>query len=380
MEISEWRRDHAIWWLLTFVLGGVLAFTLYSFIGTFVLGVFIYYTARPVDDRMREFVGNPRLCSLATLLAFEIPFLGMAAYVVFVSIVELGTFLGAGRAFLLQFGPVELFEAIEDPGRILEGLNTEQTRHIVQAGLDVTGPIATFALHFMIAVGIAFVLLRKDDRVAAWLRTQLGEDAPLLTYFRRVDADLQVVYFSNLRVIVTTALLGVLVYNGYNAVTPSVVRLPVPTLLGVLTGAATMIPIVVGKLVYLPAVAYLSVRAAATDPGLLVYPLGLLVVALLALDLFPVLILRPYLAGRTTRRSLMFFAYVFGGLVFGWYGLFLAPLLLVATIHLAEIAFFDLARGEPIGPVADDRAVDAEDGAERICDPSTGDRRDASEG
>ena len=56
---------------------------------------------------------------------------------------------------------------------------------------------------------------------------------------------------------------SVLVFNGYNVVAPSAVRLPFPTLLAVLTGLATFIPLVVGKIVYVPVTALLAWRSVA---------------------------------------------------------------------------------------------------------------------
>lgn len=44
----------------------------------------------------------------------------------------------------------------------------------------------------------------------------------------------------------------------------------------------------------------------------------------------------------------MMFAYIFGGLLFGWYGIFLGPLLLVATIHLVRVGVSELASGDPV--------------------------------
>jgi hypothetical protein len=41
-------------------------------------------------------------------------------------------------------------------------------------------------------------------------------------------------------------------------------------------------------------------------------------------------------------------AYIIGPLLFGWYGLFLGPLLLVVLVHFARILLPELVRGEPV--------------------------------
>jgi hypothetical protein len=44
----------------------------------------------------------------------------------------------------------------------------------------------------------------------------------------------------------------------------------------------------------------------------------------------------------------MMFAYIFGVLLFGWYGVFLGPFLLVVTVNLGRVALVDLVQGEPV--------------------------------
>ena len=49
-------------------------------------------------------------------------------------------------------------------------------------------------------------------------------------------------------------------------------------------------------------------------------------------------------------------AYTFGPLLFGWYGIFLAPMLLVLVVHFARIVLPELVAGTPIQPYAVDPA------------------------
>jgi hypothetical protein len=128
------------------------------------------------------------------------------------------------------------------------------------------------------------------------------------------------------------------------------VTLPFPTLLAVLTGLATFIPLVVGKVVYVPVTGYLLWEAIGADASLLIYPIAFLVVAFLLLDLIPQSIVRPYISGQTMHNGAVLFAYILGVALFGWYGLFFGPLLLVLVVQFANVVLGDLLRGQPFSP------------------------------
>jgi len=52
--------------------------------------------------------------------------------------------------------------------------------------------------------------------------------------------------------------------------------------------------------------------------------------------------------------GLVMFAYIFGPLMFGWYGLFLGPILLVVVVHFARLVLPELLDGQHIQPYAVD--------------------------
>jgi hypothetical protein len=64
------------------------------------------------------------------------------------------------------------------------------------------------------------------------------------------------------------------------------------------------------------------------------------------LDIIPQTVLRPYLSGRGIHTGLVLFAYVLGAALFGWYGLFLGPLLLVLVAQAANVVLPELLHGE----------------------------------
>lgn len=346
-------RSRVVWWALTVGLVALGLFTLYAYIGTVVFGLFIYYIARPVDRQIRTVVDRRGVAAFLSLAVFEVPFLAVAGYVLLLALREVQAYSGAGAELVARFLPVgvaEVERAIADPVTYLSSLESTTLSQVLTAGLDVLGPALRLVLHVFLAIAIAFYLLRDGGRIAAWFREEAGEESALVTYAELVDRDLRIVYFGNIRTVVVVAVLGIVVYNSLNLVAPPGLAIPLPNVLALLTGAATLIPVVVGKVVYLPVTAYLANAAIETDPGTLWFPALVAITALLVLDLFPIMLVRPLLAGQSTHGGLMMFSYIFGGLLFGWYGIFLGPLLVVMGIHLLRVGVSELIHGEEITP------------------------------
>ncbi|SDZ78897.1 Predicted PurR-regulated permease PerM [Haloplanus vescus] len=351
IDEMDFERSRTLWWALTVALGGTLGVVLYSYVGTFVFGLFIYYAARPVYRRLRLVVERPGLAAAGALFAFELPFLAVTGYLLFLAVRELERYAGAGAqvvAWVLPIPTTELERAIDSPRTYVSSFDVASLTEVISTGGDVLGPIATFVLHFSLAIALAFYLLRDGDRIANWFHDEVGHDSALSTYASLVDRDFQVVCFGNIRTVVVVALLALGVYNGLNVLAPPGLKIPIPNVLALLTGVATLVPIVVGKIVYIPTTAYLAVVAIESDPQTLWFPIVVAVVALLVLDLFPIMVVRPAFAGQSTHRGAMMFSYIFGGLLFNWYGVFLGPLLLIATIHLVRVGLSELAHGDHI--------------------------------
>ena len=351
IDPSSVDRSRILWWALLATLAGTLGLVLYSYVGTFVFGLFIYYAARPVYRRLRRVVESPGMAAAGALFAFELPFLAVTGYLLFLGVRELEQFAGAGAeavAWLLPIPAAELERAVADPMTYVSSFDAASLGEVVRTGGDVLGPVSTFFLHLALAVAIAFYLLRDGEHVAAWFRDGVGEESALWLYATLVDRDFQVVYFGNVRTVVVVALLALGVYNGLNVIAPPGLQIPIPNVLALLTGAATLVPIVVGKIVYVPLAVYLGLISIGSSLQTLWFPVVVAVVALLVLDLFPIMVVRPFFAGQSTHRGAMMFSYIFGGLLFNWYGVFFGPLLLIAAIHLVRVGLSELAHGETV--------------------------------
>jgi len=96
-------------------------------------------------------------------------------------------------------------------------------------------------------------------------------------------------------------------------------------------------------------------------------------VAFVVVDTIPDLLVRPYVSGGGTlslgrfsfvkkdadpqpglHTGTLMFAYILGPFLFGWYGIFLAPMFLVLVVHFARFVLPELVDGSEIQP----RAVD----------------------
>jgi predicted PurR-regulated permease PerM len=141
---------------------------------------------------------------------------------------------------------------------------------------------------------------------------------------------------------VLTGVIGTVVFLLLARIAPSAVPLPVPILLGLLVGVGSLVPVVGMKIVFSPVTVYLVGLAIIADPGPIWFPVVYFVVTTVVVDGIPDFLLRPYVSGRNLHGGLVMFAYILGPLLFGWYGLFLGPLLVVVLSHFADIAVPEL--------------------------------------
>jgi len=351
-------RRRVGWWLVALVLLGAVGLFFYSFVGTFVFGLFVYYGARPINRRIQRRVGSRDVAATITLLFIVLPTLALLGYTGFVAVREFTNAVGPDLVNLLLDRLPGNQQSIAGIARNLPGLldrvgQLSRIRQVLTGALGAIGTVSNALLHLTLALTFAFFLYRDGNRLQAWYRAEVGgRDTAAYSYLAGVDADLEVVYFGNVLTVVAVTIGSILVYNAYNFIVPASISLPFPTLLAVLTGLATFIPLVVGKVVYVPVTGYLLWAAIGADASLLIYPIAFLIVAFLFLDLLPQSIVRPYISGQTMHNGAVLFAYILGAALFGWYGLFFGPLLLVLVVQFANVVLGDLLRGRPFSPVS----------------------------
>jgi predicted PurR-regulated permease PerM len=374
------NRARAAWWAVGTLLAATLVFVLYSFIGTFVFGVFLYYATRPVHRRIGNRVRPASLAAIISLTLLALPALLLLAYTLAIGLQEANRLLqivDVGRLEAILQPYIDISQVVQDPQSIL---NEPSVQAAIEAALNdalaYIGFIGNALLHLFVMYGIAYYLLKDDRRLASWFRRRFGDaDGVVEAYGRAVDRDFNRIFFGNIVNAAVTGIIGAIAYNLLNTIAPTSVAIPYPTLLGLLAGVGSLVPVVGMKLVYFPVAVYLGGTALRLDPDLVWFPALFAVVSFLIVDTIPDFIVRPYISGggsfsfgpgrwfgrgeeapdpeprsRGLHLGMVMFAYIFGPLLFGWYGIFLGPMLLVCIVHFVRLVLPELVSGTPIEP------------------------------
>jgi predicted PurR-regulated permease PerM len=390
-------RGRASWWVAATVLAAVLAYIVYTFAGTFVFGFFLYYATRPVYRRLKGHIGPPTVAAIVSLVILALPAILLAAYTTAVGLQELDAVLAAQNADLGQFETLlapylDVSQAVEDPQSLLDEPSVQSALGTVaENSAGYLGVLGTAFIHLFAMITIAFYLLRDDHRLASWFRRRFANgDGVLEAYTDAVDRDFSNIFFGNILFAFITGVVAAIAYNALNAVSPAAMSIPYPTLLGMLTGAASLIPVVGIKLVWIPMAGWLAFVAFQGDVGFL-FVAVFVAVAAVVVDFIPDLVVRPYVSGRDLHLGLVILAYVFGPLVWGWYGLFLGPMVLVLVVHFGRLVLPELVAGVAIEPVPNGRVygepggppaeadVEHADSSAAADDASTNDSTDETE-
>jgi predicted PurR-regulated permease PerM len=358
-------RGRVGWGALGLALAAAVGFVLYSFVGTFVFALFIYYATRPIYRRLKRRVRPPSLAAATALVALVLPALGVVTYASLVVLDQVNRFVEGAREDLATALGVDAgtLPDVQSPETLLQVdprayLSAEQLVALarqVAGAVDVLAVVGVFLVHVFVMVAVAFYLLRDGGRIARWTTTRFGDDRGVLhRYLRAVDRDLDSIFFGNILNAVLTGTIGVIVYSALDVFAPTGLGVPTPALVGALAGVASLIPVVGMKLVYVPVALYLLVVSAADGFGGAWFVAAFAGVSLVVVDTIPDLVIRPYVSGRNLHVGAVMVAYTLGPLLFGWYGIFLLPVLLVLVVHFVRIVLPELVGGEPIRPYAVD--------------------------
>ena len=363
-------RSRLAWWVAGAMLVGVLAYVVHAYVGTFVFGVFLYYATRPVYRRLKRRIRPPSLAAAVSLLVLALPAILLMAYTIAIAIQEFNRLpsdyqFSTIEAYVQPY--VNLSGVPRTPEELLAGDGIGVVTDLFNAASGYLGIIATALLHLFVVVVIAFYLLRDGHRLSRWVRHRFSDDAGVFeVYAAAVDRSFHQVFFGNILNAVITAVIGAIAYNLLNAFAPAGASIPYPTLLGLLAGVGSLVPVVGMKLVYFPAAAYLgAVGFLQGQPGMLWLAAVFVVVSFVVVDTIPDLVLRPYVSGRNLHVGMVMLAYIFGPLLFGWYGFLLGPMLLVLIVHFARLVLPELIAGVPIQPLAVDPGHMVEPATER---------------
>jgi predicted PurR-regulated permease PerM len=352
-------RGRVGWWLFIGLLALLAGYIAYSFVGLLALGVFGYYATRPIYDEVDEYVDSDSMVAWATVLIVLVPIFLLALYTTFQAFTQVQQFLATGSDLpgIASNLPTDVIPGdqrravtslLQDPQQLVSNPR-DTVGTLIQTGLTVLSAVVGTLLFLALAVTLSYFLLKNDEEIGAGLEELFGgRDTSAYAYARAVDEDLESVFFGDLLFVIAMTVIAAVVYSGTNVLAPSPLQVPQVFALAFFTGVASLIPIVVGKVVYLPVVGFLAWQAVTSSGNQLPFVGGALVVYFLTLDILPQTFLQPYLSGRELDMMLLMFAYLLGPVLFGWYGFFLLPIILVVMLEAVRIPLPELLHGEPL--------------------------------
>jgi predicted PurR-regulated permease PerM len=355
-------RTRAAWLAFGAILAVAVGFVVYSFVGTVVFGIFLYYATRPVYRRLRHRVGPPSVAAAIAIFALALPVLLLFAYTLAIALQEFGAVseqanLGALESYASTY--VNVSAVAEHPERLLDQAGGfDAISGVLDEALTYLGFFGNGALHLFVIVAMAFYLLRDGHKLSRWFHATFDDDSGVLeSYTYAVDRDFKNVFFGNILNAILTAAIGAISYTVLDQffAPPGIEGIPYAALFGILTGAASLIPVVGMKLVYFPLSGYLFYQWFQSGSQAALWFLVLFVgVSFLIVDVIPDLVLRPYVSGRNLHVGSVMLAYIFGPLLFGWYGIFLGPMLLILAVHFVKVVLPELVSDEEFHPYSVD--------------------------
>ncbi|MFQ3318697.1 MAG: putative PurR-regulated permease PerM [Natronomonas sp.] len=351
--MDEKRTIVALFGVAVAVAVGYIA---YRFIAALTVSVFLYYSTRRFYKGLRRLRLPARVRAFLVISFLAVPLVLLISYTVVLLIIEARQFVNTYPVIDVAARNITWFEGLNQFPKlsaqgIIEAYRAGQLDVLIDFATEnaafLTNTISSFLLNLLVVAIVTYYLLIDGHKIREWL-LRFDEEAIIREYLEAADRELEAVLFGNLLNVIVIALIAIASFNGYNYFVPMGAEVPYPTLAGALTGVASLIPVVGMKVVYVPhaIIAAVGIYLAGTL-ALLVYVVGYLLVAVIVVDTIPDLVLRPYLSGETTHVGLLMLAYIFGPIVFGFYGLFFAPIILVFAHTFADTALPRLLGSEP---------------------------------
>ncbi|SIR84826.1 Predicted PurR-regulated permease PerM [Haladaptatus litoreus] len=389
MKLWDERESDGVgisWWLFGIALAIVLVVSLDTYLGWIVFGLFLYYVARPIARRLRNRGLSPGLASLLTLALIILPFVGLLGAIVVVTFGQLSAIRPADIEQLAQtlFPGFETGTIPTDPAQLYDAatqlLREPSIRNVLGQFGGFVGTFATQSYNLFLALVFVFFLVRDEDRISGWFETTVaGSGTTSHEYLRAIDRGLNSVFFGYTLTIFVIIITSALIYNGLNLIAPPGMAIPQTMLVAVATGLATLIPLVGRSIVYLVVVLYLAIIAVETDPTRLWFPIFFYLFMALVFDNVIRTYVRPYLSGRMFHTGLIMFAYLLGPPIFGWYGIFLGPLIMVIAVQFLWVVFPDMLPGASGAPDAPSETGESDTGEESGARKSKFEERDRGE-
>lgn len=342
--------------LFGIAVAALVGFIAVRFIAPLTVSVFLYYSTRRYYKFLRKLRMPARIRAVVVLASLAVPLFLLIVYTLVLLVVEARQFVSDSEFISVASDQIPWFSRLDSlPELTFQGLysayQSGQLDPFIQFASDnapaVTELLSALVLNLFVVIIVTYYLLLDGSRIRDWL-LRFDDDAIIREYLEAVDKELEAVLFGNLLNVIAITIIAIAAFHAYNYAVPTAAHVPYPSLAGALTGIASLVPVVGMKIVYIPVSAIAAVPAIVEgELQLLVYIVGLLLLAVVVIDTIPDLILRPILSGETTHVGLLMLAYTLGPVVLGFYGLFFAPIVLVVGLTFANTALPRLLGAKP---------------------------------
>jgi len=341
MEFRDIGFDWLAWFLVGVAVVGVAAFVIHAFVGALVFGLFLYYALRPVYRWLDERSDHGDVNATLTLLTVGLPIVLILVYALLTGVRELDVLLQESglERFRSVLEPYVDVASVTDPSWLVDLLRGNTGRVV-----SVVAAASIWLVRLFVALVVAFYLLRDDRRVARWFRDVFEDTPSVVAFAEGIDDDLTTIYTGNLLTLGATGLVAVATFYAFDLLAGGDL-VSYPLLLGLLVGVATLVPVVGIKLVYVPYTAVLLFRSLALGTVPVWIPIAFFALSVVVVDFVPDMFIRSYLSAGTLHMGLVILSYVLGTRAFGWYGVFLGPVVLVVTVHFLREILPELVDG-----------------------------------
>ena len=341
MEFRDIGFDWLAWFLVGVAVVGVAAFVIHAFVGALVFGLFLYYALRPVYRWLDERSDHGDVNATLTLLTVGLPVVLILVYALLTGVRELDVLLQESglERFRSVLEPYVDVASVTDPSWLVDLLRGNTGRVV-----SVVAAASIWLVRLFVALVVAFYLLRDDRSVARWFRDVFEDTPSVVAFAENIDGDLTTIYTGNLLTIGATGLVAVATFYAFDLLAGGNL-VSYPLLLGLLVGVATLVPVVGIKLVYVPYTAVLLFRSLALGAVPVWVPVAFFALSVVVVDFVPDMFIRSYLSAGTLHMGLVILSYVLGTRAFGWYGVFLGPVVLAVTVHFLREILPELVDG-----------------------------------
>lgn len=354
-------KKNWLWAFFTIPLFLIIFYISLQYISLIVTSIFLYYISRPIFRIVYNKTEMRRVSALVAVLSFVIPISLISLYSIYFGFLQ-----------LISFTRTEEFSSIEPLMRNSITDFIGESQNITTSSLEITNSsnqgfysflletldpiiqsaslVTSLIISILIVLTLTYYLLKDGGNMRNWFEKWIVEDRISYTqgFFKYVDNELSSIFVGNILAAIIIAAMTIVIYLGLNIfLLPSKVNVPYPVLVGILCGLTSIVPILGMKLVYLPLTGYMTFVAYTNGFFEFIWsPLIVLLISSIIIDIIPEMIIRPYISSRNTHLGILILAYIIGPIFFGWYGLFLGPIMVVLATGFIKLVIPEIMSHE----------------------------------